>query len=279
MKLRMTGTAVLTAIGAVFATVFAMEQAHAAVLAQVGAKTITDDEVRAEYASMDKDQKKAVNSDAATKKSIVDNAVNSELIIQAAQKAGLENDAEYKKSLERFRRQYLASKMMEKSIEPKLGKAEIRKYYESNKNLFDSSEACASHIVVTDEATAQKIAGEAKGKGAKFEELAKKYSVDPSVRDNGGNLGCFTRDRMVPEFSAAAFAMSKGQIKGPIRTMYGFHVIKLNGVKPGKVPGFEEVEQRAKDAYRMKLLRDMIADLRAKSSVQVNDEAVKSLKF
>lgn len=255
-------------------------QAHAAsVLAKVGPKEITDEDIRAEYDMLDKDQKKAVNGDAATRKNIVESAVNSELLLQAAVKNGYEGSAEYKRALDRFRKQFLATKMMEKTVEPKLTKDGIRKFYDANKGLFDSSQACASHVVVSDEATAKKVIELLKAPNAKFEEIAKKYSNDPTVQDNGGNLGCFTRDRMVPEFSAAAFSMKKGEVKGPVKTMYGMHVIKVNDFKPGKTPGYDEVEQRAKDAYRMKILQDTIAELRSKSAVNLNDDAIKNFKF
>ncbi len=253
--------------------------ANAAVLAKIGSKEITDDQIRAEYDMMSNEQRKAVNSDPNTRRGIVENAINSELMIDAAIKAGMDNDAEYKKALERFRKQYLASKMMEKAIEPKLTKSEIKKFFEDNKGVFDTSQVCASHIVVSDESTANKVMNELKAKGSKFEVLAKKYSLDPSVAENKGNLGCFTRERMVPEFAAAAFSMRKSELKGPIKTMYGYHVIKVNEIKAGKVPGFDEVEQKAKDAFRYKLLQDLINDLRAKNNVKIDDNALNSFKL
>lgn len=264
---------VLTMIGA-----FGAMSAQAAVLATVGSKSITDEDMRAEFDTLDKEQKKAVNSDPNTMKSIVENAVNSELIVQAGAKAGIENSAEFKKAIEKFKRQFVATKIMEKAIENKLSKSEIKGFYEKNKSLFDSTQVCASHIVVADESTAKELTAQV-NKGAKFDELAKKKSIDPTAQDNGGDLGCFTRDRMVPEFSAVAFGMKKGEVKGPVKSMYGWHVIKVNGIKPGKTPGFDEVEQRAKDAYRMKLLQEYVADLRTKTKIQINDDAVKSFKF
>ena len=168
---------------------------------------------------------------------------------------------------------------MQKSIEPKLGKSDIKKFYDDNKSFFDTTQACAFHIVMKDEEEAKKVLALAKTKGTKFEELAIKHSLDPTVQENKGNLGCFTRDRMVPEFAAAAFNMKKGEIQGPIRTMYGYHIIKLTDAKPGKVPGYEEVEQRAKETYRVKLVNDLISELRTKSNVKVYDEEIKKFKL
>ena len=263
----------------VLAVFFTFVNAHAAILAKVGAKDITDEDIRNEYPMITSQQKDALNGDYNAKKGIVDTSVNAELMVQSAEKAGLDKDSEYKKALERFRKQYLATKTMEKNIEPKLTKSNIRKFFEDNKAMFDSTEACASHIVVKDESTAEKVLKEVKANGAKFDEIAKNYSLDPSVGENKGNLGCFTRDRMVSEFSAAVFNMKKTEIRGPVHTMYGYHIIKLNDVKPGKVPNFEEVEQKAKEAYRMKVYQEMVAGLRAKAAVKYNEDAIKSFKF
>lgn len=253
--------------------------ASAAVLARIGDKTITDEQVKSDYESLSSEQKKAVNEDPATRRSMIDNTINAELLVMAAKKAGLEKDEDYKKALERFERQFLATRFMQKAVEPKLGKADVKKFFDENKAFFDSTQVCASHIVVSDEKEAEKVLALVKAKGAKFEEIAKKNSLDPSVQENKGNLGCFTRERMVPEFSAAAFNSRKGEIKGPVHTMYGYHVIKVNDVKPGKVPGYDEVEQQAKDVYRNKLVSELITDLRSKSTVKVEEAEVKNFKL
>jgi peptidyl-prolyl cis-trans isomerase C len=253
--------------------------AHAAVLANVGEKTINDNEIRGEYESMPEDQKKTINEDSSTRRNIVESAINAEILVQAAKKAGLEKDEDYKKSLERFQRQYLATKFMQKAIEPKLAKTELKKFYDENKPFFDTTQVCAYHIVMKEEDEAKKVLALAKTKETKFEALAIKHSLDPTVQENKGNLGCFTRDRMVPEFAAAAFNMKKGEIQGPVHTIYGYHIIKVVDTKPGKVPGYDEVEQRVKETYRVKLVNDLLSDLRTKSNVKVFDEEVKKFKL
>lgn len=262
----------------VFALAFPMV-ANAAVLAKVGEKAITDDMVKGEYETITGEQKKAINEDATTRRNMVENAINAEMLVQAAKKAGLEKDEDYKRSVERFERQYLASKFMQKAVEPKLAKSELKKFFEENKSFFDSTQVCAMHLVVQDEKEATRLAAQAKTKGVKFEALAKKSSLDPSVQENKGNLGCFTRDHMVPEFAAAAFNMRKGEIRGPVHTMYGYHVIKVYDIKAGKVPGYEEIEQQVKEAYRTKLVSELITDLRSKSNVKIDEEQLKGFKL
>ena len=253
--------------------------ASASVLGTVGTKDFTADDVRNEYTGMTPQQRDVVNGDSNSRRSLVENFVNSELLLQAAVKAGYDHDAEFNKAMDRYRKQLLASRMMEKVVEPKLTKAAIKQYFESNKFLFDSTQVCAEHILVPTEAEAGKVLKEVTAKGADFGAIAKKKSIDPGVQENKGNLGCFTRDQMVPEFSFTAFNMKKNEIKGPVHTMYGFHVIHVLAVKPGKVPGFEEVEEQAKQSFRVKLVQEMVQDLRAKSNVKVNEAEVGKFKL
>jgi peptidyl-prolyl cis-trans isomerase C len=262
-----------------FGLFFVFYQAQASsVLATVGNKKITDEDIRAEFLNLSDEQKKSVNSDPSILRNLVENAVNSELLVQAGEKSGIEKTEDFKKALERFKRQYLATKVMEQVIEKKLTKEAIKKFYEENKRLFDNTQVCASHIVVSTESEAKSIV-EKINKGAKFAELAKSKSLDPTVQDNEGDLGCFTRDRMVPEFTNAAFSMKVGEVKGPVKTMYGYHVIKVNKIIPGKVPGFTEVEQRAKDALRLKLLQEYVAELRKGTKISIDENSLKNFKL
>jgi len=104
---------------------------------------------------------------------------------------------------------------------------EAKKYFEENKSLFEltSPEIRASHILVDTEEEAQKILNEIKN-GADFAELAKKYSKDPS-KENGGDLGFFGKDVMVEEFEKAAFDLEVGEVSEPVKTDFGYHIIKV----------------------------------------------------
>ncbi|MGE4231944.1 MAG: peptidylprolyl isomerase [Bacteriovoracia bacterium] len=253
--------------------------ANAAVLVNVGTKGLTADEIKADYETFNSDQKASINKDQIAKKQLIDNAVNTELLLQAAKKDGLEQDKEFIKARERFERSWLASKYLEKNLDKNLSKSAIKAYFNKHSHIFDTTQVCAEHIVVATAEEANKVAAEVKKSGANFQALAKKYSIDPTVQENHGNLGCFTREQMVPQFSETAFAMKKSEIKGPVATPYGFHVIRVTDIKPGKVPGFDEIEQRVKDTYRIKLIQDTIAELRKKTTVKYNDSEVKDFKL
>ncbi|HEV7877224.1 peptidylprolyl isomerase, partial [Bradyrhizobium sp.] len=117
----------------------------------------------------------------------------------------------------------------------------MKKVYEdAAKQITGEQEVHARHILVESEDEAKKVAAELK-KGADFAELAKKESKDPGASD-GGDLGFFTKDQMVPEFSAAAFALEPGKISDPVKTQFGWHVIKVEEKRTRKAPDFEQVK-------------------------------------
>lgn len=134
-----------------------------------------------------------------------------------------------------------------------VGEAEAKQYYDSHASAFTApEERDASHILITvakdapqakveeARAKAEKIMAELKKSPGKFAELAKQYSQDPGSASNGGDLGFFKRGMMVKPFDDAVFSMKAGEVAGPIRSDFGFHIIHLNSVKPAKVRTYAE---------------------------------------
>lgn len=119
---------------------------------------------------------------------------------------------------------------------------QLKKYFEENKD--DLKQVSASHILVEKEEDAKKLAKEAKA-GADFAKLAKENSIDTGSKDNGGDLGFFKKGDMVPEFEAAAFSMKKGEISDPVKSQYGFHIIKVNDIKDD----FNSLKDQLKSGY------------------------------
>lgn len=122
------------------------------------------------------------------------------------------------------------------------------KYYNENKNSFHVSEQVkASHILVKDEAKAKEIIKQLNN-GADFVKLAKENSEDPSNKDNGGELGYFTANVMDPAFSKAAFAMKPGETsQEPVKSQFGYHIIKVEDKKEAHQQSYEEVKDQIKD--------------------------------
>jgi len=138
-----------------------------------------------------------------------------------------------------------------------VGEADAKKFYDSNTEEFKNPEQVkASHILFLvnkddsaevgkqKEAAAKKAVALAKKKGADFSKLAKELSEEPGAKESGGSLGFFSKDKMVPEFAEAAFSQKPGEIGGPVRTQFGWHVILVEEKKPAGTVPFEEVKDQ-----------------------------------
>jgi len=143
-------------------------------------------------------------------------------------------------------------------------------YEEAAKQITGEQEVHARHILVETEDQAKKVAEDLK-KGADFAELAKKESKDPGASD-GGDLGFFTKDQMVPEFSAAAFALEPGKISDPVKTQFGWHVIKVEEKRTRKAPDFEQVKPQIETYVVRKAQADYVAKLRTAAKVERMDK-------
>jgi foldase protein PrsA len=138
----------------------------------------------------------------------------------------------------------LAEKMIGASID--VSEEEMKTYFEENKDSFDQKEQVkASHILVEDEETAIKVKEEL-DQGKDFAELAKEYSTDSSNAENGGDLGYFGKGEMAEEFEKTAFALEAGAISEPVKTEFGYHIIKLVDKKAEKAAEFDEHKEEIK---------------------------------
>ncbi|PFJ05344.1 peptidylprolyl isomerase [Bacillus cereus] len=158
----------------------------------------------------------------------------------------------------------------EKAIEKTITDKELKENYKP--------EIKASHILVKDEATAKKVKEEL-GQGKSFEELAKQYSEDTSSKDKGGDLGYFTAGKMVKEFEDAAYKLKKDEVSDPVKTQFGYHIIKVTDIKEQKpfdeVKGDikkELVEKKAQDADFM---NNLMKKEMKKADVKVEDKDLK----
>ncbi|WP_226678674.1 peptidylprolyl isomerase [Mesobacillus jeotgali] len=139
----------------------------------------------------------------------------------------------------------LAEKMIGPSID--VTEEEMKTYFDENKDSFDQKEQVkASHILVEDEATAKKVKEELDN-GKDFAELAKEYSTDTSNADNGGDLGYFGKGEMAEEFENAAFGLEVNAISEPVKTEFGFHIIKLIDKKAAKAAKFDDQKEEIKE--------------------------------
>ena len=142
----------------------------------------------------------------------------------------------------------------------------------------DEKEVRARHILLAteDEAKAAKKKLDA-GKG--FEELAKELSKDPGSATKGGDLGYFTKDKMVKEFANAAFSMKKGELSGPVKSSFGYHLIKVEDARKVAAPAFSEVKDQLRGAQQQKKLNEYITALIKSADVKTFNAKGKELPF
>jgi len=188
------------------------------------------------------------------KKKVLDMVVERKLLTQAAAKTDISNSKEYKSQLEELKKGLLLDTWMKKKmkeIKKGLSQSKLEEYYKKNIKKYKTPvKLKASHILLKDEANATaiiKALENAKDLKAEFSKLAKEKSTGPSG-PNGGDLGWFELNRMVPAFSAAANKLKKGEFtKAPVKTQFGYHVIYLDDRKDATTQKFEEVEPSIKD--------------------------------
>lgn len=189
--------------------------------------------------------------------------VNSKLVYQAAEKAKIEDTPEYQRQLVTAKEDLARKLYLEKQVEEKATDAEVQKLYDEYKAKFESQkEIKAKHILVDSESKANEVISKLK-KGEDFVKLANEYSKDQV------ELGYFTKDMMVPEFSNAAFSMDKGEFsKSPVKTEFGYHVILVEDIRASKPLELKEIEPQLKNMVTQKVIAGIFEDLRNNAKVE-----------
>jgi len=211
------------------------------------------------------------------KKQVLDNIIEQKLLAQKAFKSGIVKSAEFKKELEKVK-QNLAYQIwirdLSKTVE--VTDKEVKAHYSKNKAKYITPlELKASHILVKTEKEANEIIkklSNSKDKKISFTKMAKEKSTGPSG-SNGGELGWFTKDKMLPEFSAAAEKLKVGEVsKKAVQTQYGFHVIYLDDKKTSTSLSYEKIKSQLKQELLQTIfvqkVQKIAADLKKKSKIE-----------
>jgi peptidyl-prolyl cis-trans isomerase C len=194
--------------------------------------------------------------------------INREIFTQEAEKRGLADSAEFKSQMEFARQQILIRTLVQdyaKGVKP--NEADVKAEYEKQKTAMGDKEYRARHILVEKEDEAKKVVTDLKA-GKKFEELAKK-SKDPGSAAKGGDLDWAAPGNYVPEFSAAMTKLQKGQYtQEPVKSQFGYHVIRLDDVREAKVPPMEQVKPQIEEMLTQKKLAEFQKELKDKAKIQ-----------
>jgi peptidyl-prolyl cis-trans isomerase C len=197
----------------------------------------------------------------------LDNLVRAELVVQQAEKTGLTKDPQTADLIELSRMNAIQQAFSENFVkENKPTDEELKKEYDLQVSQLPHTEYHVEHILVASADTANSLIA-ALGKGAKFEDLAKKSSSDSS-KDQGGDLGWQTPERMVKPFSDAMVALKPGEYTHvPVQTQYGWHIIKLVDTRPLTPPAFDAVKDRVAQIVLGKKFKAYVDGLLAKSQI------------
>ena len=159
---------------------------------------------------------------------------------------------------------------------------ELRTYYEENKDKYTEPEQVkARHILVEDEETAKSILKKLET-GEDFAEIAKEESADSGSKDKGGDLGFFERGVMDASFEEAAFSLGIGEISAPVKTMFGYHIIRVEDKKPERLAPFEEVRDDVRKQVikqKSKLTSEVLSDLKDAAQIKINDKELESAVY
>lgn len=260
---RLTGACALAALALAFAA-----PASAKTVAKVDGVEISDAEVAAAA-----DELGPMAAQAGSEQQVVDYVIDTKLVSKAARDAKFDQDADVQRKIK-----LQTDRLMMEALLTKIGKDAVTE--EAMKKVYDDAakaqkpaeEVKARHILVPTEDEAKKVAERLK-KGEDFAKLAGEVSKDPGSKD--GDLGWFTAERMVPEFSKAAFALEKGALSEPVKTQFGWHVIKVEDKRVKAFPAYDTVKDQIEKYVVQKAQADYIMKLRAAAKIEKMDEPKK----
>lgn len=205
---------------------------------------------------------------------VVEFLVERHLMAQLAVKEGVADTDEYKRRLALYQAKALRDAYFFQKIRPQVTDEEIKAAYDSESAKVAQTERVrARHILLGTEKEANDIEARLKA-GEKFEDLAKKYSLDGS-KDYGGDLGYFTAPEMVAEFSKAAFSLKVGEVSPPVKTDFGWHVIKIEDRKTGAAQPFDQVKSAIRNVLLRKKVQETMDELRKTAKIEILDEDLK----
>ena len=240
------------------------------VIATIGGKPVTEKDLDLAYEELASSLPPQV-SDAQKKDYALSYLADLKAGAQAAIEAKLDQSEDYVRRLAYAKEKLLLEAYLALETKKQVTEEKMRKLYDDSiKAMKPEMEIKARHILVPTEQEAKDIAAKLKS-GVDFAKLAQEFSKDPGSGKEGGDLGWFTTDRMVPEFGEAASKMKPGQVSDPVKTQFGWHIIKVEEMREKKPPTFEEVKDQVQQFLERQVQTDIISKLRATMKVEKKD--------
>lgn len=267
---KMAPTASTTVTTSMPATAAAVSKSEGPVVAKVNGIEIREGDIK--LAEEDIGQQMAQVPPESKRDYLVTYVGDMILLTQAAEAKKLGDSDEFKQQLEFTRKKLLMAKLLDSEAKAASTEAAMRKIYDdATKQMKPEEEVHARHILVETEEEAKSVQEELK-KGADFAELAKSKSKDPGAAAEGGDLGFFSKDQMVPEFAEAAFKLQKGQTSDPVKSPFGWHIIRVEEKRVRPLPDYEQVKPQLETFVTRKAQSEYLAKLREGAKIERLDK-------
>ena len=266
------GVALPLATGAAFAQTGAPPADPSKVVARVNGAAITEGDLAV---AADDPALQLPNVPEAQKRDLLTGyMIDLKLGAKAAEAAKVGSGAEFARKLVYNRDKTLLDEYLEQESKKAVTPEAARKLYdETVKSVPAEQEVRARHILVENEDDAKKIAARVKG-GEDFAKVAGELSTDPGSKTDGGDLGFFTKDRMVEPFAEAAFKLEPGQVSDPVKSQFGWHLVKLVDSRETAAPSLEQARPQIEDQLRQEALQAKITELKASAEIEVPEGVV-----
>jgi len=254
------------------------------ILATIDNEVITLEEFNRELDKIPTNMKMLVASESG-KKNYLDRLIVKKLLLKEASKEKIEKQKDFEERLSDLREQLIIESLLKKKIaaESTQTNEDLKQYYEKNKERFKRErEINTRHILLKTEEEAKQVLNRL-ANGENFVELAREYSIDPNAKSTGGEIGFHPKGSLLPEYEAEAFKLNKiGQVSGIVKTQFGYHIIRLEGVRPPSYVPFDEVKdfirQQISQEKQKEIIEKYIEDLKKSAKITINDALLKDEK-
>jgi peptidyl-prolyl cis-trans isomerase C len=209
------------------------------------------------------------------RRALAEYLIDNVLFAEAAEAADIASSPEFKEQMDYLRRRLLREQYFETTLKGTISEDEAKKIYDARvADLKPEEEFAARHILVESEDKAKELRTKIAG-GADFAEVAKENSTDTGSKEQGGLLGYFVKGQMVPEFEGAVVKMHKGEVSEPVKTNFGWHVIKLEDRRRKDPPSFDSVKNTIINSLVVRKAQEKASTLREKAQLEYVDAGIK----
>jgi peptidyl-prolyl cis-trans isomerase C len=247
--------------------------AQDAIVAKVNGKAITEGDMKFAEAEIGGDL--GTLPEATKRRVLVEFLIENQLFADQADKLKLGSGANYEERMQYWRRRTLRDVYFDKTLKDSVSDEEAKKFFDQQVGMMKPREEVrARHILVQSKDQAVEVYEKIQH-GGDFAALAKEYSKDPGSKDQGGELGFFSRGQMVPKFEEAAFKLKKGEVSEPFETQFGWHIVKIDDRREQPAPSFDAVKERVRAAIIHRKAEQTAADLRKQATIEYVDPEIK----